>query len=173
LTSAPKYYWDACIWIDLITQSDPARFNRCLYVTEEAEGGRVEIWTSAFTLAEVYKKKCSGESSGIPAAKDKDFENYIEQEFVTKVQVDVDVGLLARRLLRQFPTIKKPQDAIHVATCLLNNLDELHTFDGSDLLALDGKIPRQDQRYLRICLPPERPVDPQISLFTDDKDADE
>lgn len=164
--SVPKYYWDACAWIDLITQADPDRFDRCLHVTEEAEAGRCEIWTSAFTLAEVYKKKCAAGAGGIPADKDKDFENYIEQEFVTKVQVDVDVGLLARRLLRQYPTIKKPQDAIHVATCLLNNLDELHTFDGSDLLALDGQIPRQDRHNLKICLPPKRPKNPQSELFS-------
>lgn len=170
--SVPKYYWDACAWIDLITQTDSDRFDSCLYVTEEAEAKRVEIWTSAFTLAEVYKKKCSGEASGIPRDKDKDFENYIEQEFVTKVQVDVDVGLLARRLLRQYPTIKKPQDAIHVATCLLNNLDELHTFDGNDLLALDGKIPREDHQFLRICTPPKRPQSPQLGMFDEQPTKD-
>jgi predicted nucleic acid-binding protein len=164
LGSVPKYYWDACAWIDLITQADPDRFDRCLYVTEEAEAGRCEIWTSAFTLAEVYKKKCSDGIGGLPQDKDKNFENYVEQEFVTKVQVDVDVGLLARRLLRQYPTIKKPQDAIHVATCLLNNLDELHTFDGSDLLTLDGQIPRRDRQNLRICIPPKRPEDPQKAM---------
>ena len=66
---------------------------------------------------------------------DKYFEDLIEQEFIQKVSVDVDVGKVARRLLRRFPAIGKPQDAIHVATCLLNNLDQLHTFDRDDLLA--------------------------------------
>ena len=151
----------------MITQSDPERFDQCLYVIEEAEAGRVELWTSAFTLAEVYKKKCP-EVGGIPQDKDRDFENYIEQEFITKVQVDVEVATLARRLLRQFPTIKKPQDATHIASCLLNNLDELHTFDGSDLLALDGVIPRADHGLLRICTPPKRPINPQGDMFKDD-----
>ena len=163
--NGPKYYWDACAWIDLITGADPDRFDRCLFVIEEAEARRVDLWTSAFTLAEVYKKKCSGEASGIPKDKDRDFEDYIEKEFITKVQVDVDVGLLARRLLRQYPTIRKPQDAIHIATCLLNNLDELHTFDGSDLLALNGVIPKQDRTNLVICVPPKRPLNPQGNMF--------
>ena len=167
--SVLRYYWDACAWIDLITQADQDRFDRCLFVTEEAEAGRCEIWTSAFTLAEVYKKKCAGGDGGLPQDKDKDFENYIEQEFITKVQVDVDVGLLARRLLRQYPTIKKPQDAIHVATCLLNNLDELHTFDGSNLLGLDGQIPRQDHRNLKICVPPKRQEKDQSDWINDVK----
>ena len=166
--NVPKYYWDACAWIDLITQADPDRFDRCLFVIEEAEAKRVELWTSAFTLAEVYKKKCSTETSGIPPDKDRDFENYIEKEFITKVQVDVDVGFLARHLLRQYPSIRKPQDAIHVATCLLNNLDELHTFDGNDLLALTGVIPKQDRTLLVICVPSKRPLKPQGIMFADD-----
>lgn len=161
----PRYYWDACIWIDLISQDNSDRFDRCLYVTELAEARKAEIWTSAFTLAEVFKKRCIGEYVGLPENKDRDFENYIEQEFITKVQVDVETGILARRLLRKFPKIKKPQDAIHVATCLLNNLDELHTFDGSDLLDFDGKFPRQDRKMLCICPPPARPANPQTELF--------
>lgn len=169
LISILRYYWDACIWIDLITQDNPERFDRCLYAIELAENRKVEIWTSAFTLAEVFKKKCSGDIIGLPESKDRDFENYIEQEFITKVQVDVDVGLLARRLLRQFPKIRKPQDAIHVATCLLNNVDELHTFDGSDLLILDNEIPRVDNKKLRICPPPLRPINTQPDMFDDDK----
>lgn len=148
-------------------QADQDRFDRCLYVTELAEDKKVEIWTSAFTLAEVFKKKCGDEVAGVTQKNDKDFENYIEQEFITKVQVDVEVGTLARRLLRQFPKIKKPQDAIHIATCLLNNVDELHTFDSTDLLGLSDQIPRQDHKMLKICAPPPRPVNPQTELDLD------
>jgi hypothetical protein len=70
------------------------------------------------------------------------------------------VGTVARRLLRKFPQIKKPQDAIHVATAVLNNVDELHTFDGSDLLPLDGQIPMQNGQKLKICHPPRPPEVP-------------
>ena len=54
----PKYYWDACIWIELITQANAERVERCRHVVELAKGGKAELWTSAFTLAEVYRKKC-------------------------------------------------------------------------------------------------------------------
>ena len=169
LSSTPKYYWDACIWIELITQSNPDRLDRCKYVIEQAENNAVELWTSTFTLAEVWKRICEGERASIAEEKDKAFEDYIEKEFIRKVQVDVDVGKLARRLLRKFPGLGKPQDAVHVASCLLNNVDEMHTFDNSDLIKFDGKFPRRDQIKLKICPPPARPDDGQPELFNNQK----
>ena len=167
LVDVPKYYWDACIWIELITQADKNRVERCRYVIDLAKKGKAELWTSAFTLAEVWKKKCDADNVGIQEAQDRAFENFIESEFVKKINVDVDVGNMARRLLRRHPTIGKPQDAIHVASCLLSNLDELHTFDGRDLLKFDGLLPRRDKVKLKICEPPA-PKEPD--MFPDDDD---
>ncbi|MBK8441165.1 MAG: PIN domain-containing protein [Rhodobacter sp.] len=110
-----------------------------------AQRGECEIWTSAFTLAEVYKRKCDGVVVGLEEAYDEKFEDLIESEFVKKVSVDMDVGTVARRLLRKYPRIGKPQDAVHVASCLLENVDEFHTFDRDDLLALDGQRRRQTE----------------------------
>lgn len=170
MADIPKYYWDACIWIELINQGDQERVSCCEYVIELAEAGKVEIWTSAFTLAEVYKKRCPEENRGIQESKDRDFENYIEKEFIKKVSVDVDVGTVARRLLREYPGLGKPQDAIHVASCLLYNIDELHTFDDDDLTQFDGKLSRWDKLKLRICPPPKRPEDPQAEMFDEGDD---
>ncbi len=78
-----------------------------------------------------------------------------------KINVDVDVGNLARRLLRKYPGLGKPQDAIHGAGCLLANLDKLHTFDGRDLLKFDGVLPRRDRLKLKICMPPA-PLEPEM-----------
>ncbi len=161
LPEIPRYYWDACLWIELITQSHPDRVKRLRYVLDLAEGRKAEIWTSAFTLAEVWKRKCDGEQVGISEDQDRTFEDFIEKEMIVKVQVDTDVGTLARRLLRKFPGLGKPQDAIHVASCLLSNVDELHTFDGSDLLRFNGQFPRVDKKKLTICEPPLPPEDPQ------------
>lgn len=157
LADKPKYYWDACAWIALI-QQEAGRFDALSYVIDEAKNGNVEIWTSNFTLAEVYKRPCDGEKKGLSVAEDVPFEDYILQNFITRVQVDFDVGTLARRLLRLYPAISKPQDGIHLATALLNNIDELHTYDRQDLLDLSGIIERKDGSKLKICHPPARPV---------------
>ena len=156
MSDVPRYYWDACAWIGLI-QQESGRFDSLSFVIEEAKAGRVEIWTSNFTLAEVFKRPCDGENKGLATAEDVSFEDYVLQDFVTRAQVDLDVGTFARRLLRAYPEIKKPQDAIHLATALLNNIDELHTYDRNDLLDLSEKIERKDGTKLKICHPPKPP----------------
>lgn len=172
-SSKPKYYWDACIWITLISDRRSERGQACEYILEQAKAGGCEIWTSSFCLAEVVKRKCDGETARLAEENDIGFEDLIEQEFVHKVSVDVDVGKVARRLLRRFPGIGKPQDAIHVATCLLNNVDELHTYDRDDLLGLSGKLDRLDKRKLTICPPPDRPENPEPGMFDDEEVSQE
>lgn len=156
-----KIYWDSCVWISLIN-NEAGKARLCRGVIEEAEKGKVQLWTSSLTLAEVFKKKCDGKTLSIEEAHDADFETFIEQEFLVEVQLDHDVGVLARRLLRKHPELKKPADAIHLASAVLNNIDELQTFDGENLLSLNGKVERRDGRPLVIRNPPE-PA--QISLF--------
>ena len=66
--------------------------------------------------------------------------------------------ILARRLLREHIPLKKPPDAIHLATAVINNLDEFHTFDGVNLTPLSGLVNRADGVGLVICFPPENPA---------------
>ncbi|WP_245295659.1 type II toxin-antitoxin system VapC family toxin [Rhizobium rhizosphaerae] len=160
----PRYYWDACMWLALI-KKEPGRFDACKYVIERAQRGEVEVWTSTFTMAEVYKRKCADIWTGLPDADDDAFADYIEQDFVIRVALDVAVGTTARNLLRLHPAIGKPQDAIHLATALIENVDELHTFDQRDLLGLSGKIQRLDGVKLKICHPPEPPDPDKGTLF--------
>ncbi len=133
---------------------------------------KVETWTSAFTLAEVWKRKCDGVQVGLAEKDDQRFENFIEKETITKVQAGNDVGTLARKLLRKFPGLGKPQDAIHVASCLLSNIDELHTFDIGNLLRFDGRFPRMDKKKLAICEPPKPPKNPQSEMELNDGKQD-
>jgi predicted nucleic acid-binding protein len=164
LATKPRYYWDACSWIGLINQ-EAGRIDSLRYVNELAQKGDVEIWTSTFTLAEVFKKKCADGAGGLPPESDKAFEDYLEQDHVRQVQVDSMVGTVARRLLRKYPKIKKPQDAIHLATAILNNVDEFHTYDGENLLPLDGQIDLENGGKLKICHPPVPPDPNKGSLF--------
>ena len=131
-----------------------------------AENGRAEIWTSTLTLAEVFKRKCEDTNASLPQSRDREFEDYIEKDFIKKVGVDVEVATLARRLLRTFSELKKPSDAVHLASCLLHNLDELHTFDETNLIKLDGRIKRKDRLTLAIKPPPDSDEDRQLEIPT-------
>lgn len=157
-----KIYWDSCVWIGLIN-SEPDKIDVCNWVMETARNKEATIWTSSLTLAEVFKKKCGPSTVGIDPSRDSDFESYIEQNHLFEVQVDHEIGVIARRLLRAHPELKKPMDAIHLATAVVHNLDEFHTFDAANLLALNGKVMRADGKPLHI-LTPQLPTGYQPSI---------
>ncbi len=154
-------YWDACSWLGLINQ-EADKYPGCKYTIDEAEQRRVEIWTSAFTLAEVFKRKCAGTMNALDVSKDQVFEDFLLRDFIVLVEVDRDIGTLARALLRRF-SIKQPQDAIHIATAVWHNLDELHSFD-EKIISLNDSIPKRDETMLLIKKPDIMP--PPGPLFT-------
>jgi predicted nucleic acid-binding protein len=85
---------------------------------------------------------------------------------VIYVAITREIGIYARRLLRRIDGLKKPQDAIHLASAAVYNVDELHTFDTVHLIPLDKIIDRKDGKKLRICLPSNPPIGP---LFDEEK----
>lgn len=113
--------------------------------------------------------KCGGVAKTTDAAGDARLDAFLSQSFITHVQVDHDIGLEARRLLRD-PVLglKKPNDAIHLASALWWNLDTLHTYDGTDLIGLSGKVATRSGAMITICPPPMRPpkaLSPQGELL--------
>jgi predicted nucleic acid-binding protein len=124
----------------------------CQSILDAAIRGEVQIWTSSLTLAEVYKFKCDGPKS-LAIEYDQIFESYIASDFVTEVQVDHEIAVLSRRLCRQHLPLRKPNDGIHLASAIVNNLDEFHTFDFGDLLVLNGSISRANGSLLKMCKP--------------------
>ena len=160
-----RVYWDSCTFLGLINQ-EPGKVNECAAVWKEAEHGNVLIYTSFFTFAEVFKIKCEGSAKPLAEAQDKTIEQLLRQKWIKPMVVDERIGIAARRLMRFHPECKKPSDGIHLATALALNVDEMHTFDGSDLLGLDGKINRADGKPLKIC-PPSSATTAQGALLGD------
>ncbi len=154
-----RVYWDACTFLGLINK-ELDKHAACLAVWEEAKARKTLIQTSFFTYAEVFKARCEEKAKPMTEAGDKDIEAVLQQPFIEGVLVDEGIGISARRLMRQHEVCKKPSDGIHLATALRLNVDEMHTYDGSDLLALNGKILSANGRYLTICIPTPMPPPP-------------
>jgi hypothetical protein len=120
----------------------------------QARRGLVEIWTSTIAIVEVNRlasemnvpRPVSGE--GLPVIDDLLF-----QPFVNPVSMDTLVARLARQLLRETVGLTKRPDAMHLASAIHWNIPLFHTYDGSDLLHLDGKIQCRDGTSMEICLP--------------------
>jgi predicted nucleic acid-binding protein len=168
LARIPTVYWDACVWIGLINQ-EADKFAKIKGVLDRARAGELQIVTSTFTIAEVVKRKCGPEKVGVGEDEDDPFTELLKQDFVILVNADWDACTRARGLYREFcdQGLKKPQDALHLATAVVENVDEMHTFDGDDLLKLAGKVKRADGMTLTICHPPD-PSPKEANLFEDE-----
>lgn len=154
-----RVYWDACTFLGLLNQ-ESGRTNDCTAVWKEAEKGETWIYTSFFGFAEIFKVKCERKAKPLTDEYDKKIEQLLRQKWIRPVVVDEKISFAARQLLRGHEECKKPSDGIHLATALALNVDEMHTFDKSDLLKLDGKILRADNEPLTICAPRLRPRPP-------------
>jgi predicted nucleic acid-binding protein len=153
MAASPKRIcWDACAWIAYIQKEKidvsgvlEDRHSLCRSVLRLAERRRYEIAVSGFCLVEVCK------NHEVKFADDDKIAAFFENDYILLVPVDKVVGTKARTLMQKTPGLKPP-DAVHLATALLTNSDEMHTFDGK-LLGLTGKLPRADGTALRICKP--------------------
>jgi predicted nucleic acid-binding protein len=172
LAEPRKIYWDACVWIALIS-GESGRVERCESIVHLAQAGDFQIWTSSLTLAEVFKHRVGPHGAALAADKDDAFEAFLLQDFVFEAQVDHAVGVYAKKLLRQYAPLKKPADAVHLATALMNNLNEFHTFDGANLIPLSEKVFRADGAPLLIREPPPPIIGKQLDFLATPPPNDE
>jgi len=154
MAASPKRAcWDACSWIALIQKEKievngvtEDRYTMCRSVINAASKGGIEVIISGLCYAEVCK------NPGVKAEGEDKISAFFEHDYILPVAVDKYVGETARRLLLQKYPGLKPQDSVHLATAIIANADELHTFD-KKLLDLDGQIARADGVKLKICKP--------------------
>ena len=126
-SSDHRRYWDSCNWISLIAEDEVERADICERILKDAAGGNGTIITSAFTLAEVIKKK------GEPVLSESDeliIIRFFEQRYLVVHDVTRAVAGQARGLSRRYGL--KPPDAVHLATALLANADFFETWNIND-----------------------------------------
>jgi len=120
------------------------RYPLCRSVIDAAVKGDVEIVVSGLCLVEVNKPSKDIQRNQIV--------DYFENDYILIVPLDKAVAVRARDLMFAETPALKPPDASHLATALVSNADEFHTFD-KDLLDLDGRLTKLDGTVLKICKP--------------------
>lgn len=158
-----RIYWDACTFLGLLNQ-EKGKIGPCTAVWRECEKGSTLIYTSFLAFVEVYRAKCEGSVKPLVEADDMKVVQLLQQKWIIPAVLDERTALAAKVLMRTHGECKKPTDAIHLATALALNVEEMHTFDHSDLLKLDGRVLRGDKQPLTICLPREIPPPPSETL---------
>ena len=138
-----RIYWDSCCFLGLIN-SEANKHASCEAVWKEVVAGRTELHTSMLTRVEVFKAKCEGPAKPLSDELDGRVEGFMAQQLVNYAVLDERTAIFAKTLMRGHPTCKKPTDAIHLATAFYLNVDVMHTYDGSDLIGLSGKLRLQN-----------------------------
>lgn len=157
MSKPTRIYWDACAWIAYIARETAIplkrggtenRFAMCEGVLRGARDGKFEIVTSAFTLAEVCRSPqvSSSPVDNLPA--------FFERSYVLVVPVDLSIGRHAQTMQASGLISLKPPDAVHLASALRAEVDQINSFDRK-ILDLDGKIPSRGGAPLQICKPGE------------------
>jgi predicted nucleic acid-binding protein len=131
-----RFYWDSCTFISRI-QGDPDRIAQLEYITDEAAERRMQIVTSTLAVAEVcyIRRKCSPEELKRDVT---EIARFFDNDYIHLVQVSRRIATEAAQIARLYNV--KPADAIHLATAIESGCQEVHTYDGSKLLKLDGKV---------------------------------
>jgi predicted nucleic acid-binding protein len=114
--------------------SEPGRIEVCNAIIEAAKRNEITLYTSYITMCEWAKIK--GEYAS--EAEDQIVE-FLRNPYIHLVVIDLAVSRITRDLVRRYKL--DVRDAIHLATAIKMKVDVLHTYDGDDLLALNGKIP--------------------------------
>lgn len=155
MANPQRIYWDACTWIAYIAKETAVplkggetenRFAMCEAVLKGARDGKYEIVSSCFTLAEVCK---SGEVKNSPVD---NLPAFFEHSYILTIPVDLALGRHAQSMQASGLVALKPPDAVHLASALRAQVDQINTFD-AEILKLDGTIPGRDGRPLKIIKP--------------------
>ena len=142
------------------TFTDP-RYDMCRETLKAATDRKIEIVTSAFTLAEVCKRKQD------PAAPAINLPAFFDQPYILLVPVDKAIGARAQNLQLAGLYGIKPADAVHLASALVHSVPVLHSFD-QDLLDLSNRLTLDNGNQLRICKPTEeKPLLPLLEAIRD------
>jgi predicted nucleic acid-binding protein len=158
---AERVYWDSCCWLGVLNE-EPDKVDSARWIIACAERGEIEIWTSTITLAEVYKVRQSGDTD---LDADKRLDDFLSQPYIVHVQVDQDVAMEARKLLRaNLPGLRKPYDAVHLACAAWYDIETFHTFDREDLLRLTRLVRCRNGKPMVISKPPP-PPEPELPLI--------
>lgn len=154
-----RYYWDSCIflaWLRNENRKEGEMAGIKDYV-RRLQNREIRVMTSAITYAEVTASK-------LPVGVDQQFLDLMRSTKVDVIGADIRVTKMARDLRDYYSsqperfnskTLCAP-DAIHLASAIIYQASEFHTFDGSNkggtlgLLRLDGDV---GGHKLSVCKP--------------------
>ncbi len=132
-----RYYCDSGVFCAYLSKED-GRWKEVRDILEEALAGRVELFTSTFSLVEVLKVKGH---SPLDQKTEEKIESFFQYPFIKFVEPTRSICEGAR--VHVWKDGMKPKDALHLASALFLSriiaLDGLFSYD-NDFTRLNGKV---------------------------------
>jgi predicted nucleic acid-binding protein len=150
-----RAYFDSCLFIELLQQSNAERFDACEDLRIKAQRNELVIVTSTLALVEVQKLP---ETGTLPEEQSKKILDFFANPYIVVRPVDRHTAETAHQLTRTNGLACN--DAIHVATALIAKAQVLYTYD-----VKKGKRKGLLAHHLKLGNPPLRiEVPPKPSL---------
>ena len=125
--SIPRLYWDTSVFICFLSEEEEDRREKCEDVLRAGRDGKIEIVTSMFTLVEVIRPKAIKHPHPLTDDQVANLRGMFRWPWLKKIQVHEQLALDASDLARAHGL--KPADALHAATAIAENCDELQRWD--------------------------------------------
>jgi len=122
-----KPYVDSSVFIAWLKGESASNINRKEifdHILTLAKGKAFKIYTSAFTLVEVHKRR---RGPCLSTEEDEKILGFFEHEYIYLVDLDRGIAEHANRLCREYGL--GPADAVHLASALRAGCDILLTWD--------------------------------------------
>lgn len=128
----PRYYWDADVLLSIIN-ANPDRMPVLNAILDDAQNGKIEIYTSMLSIVEVAWAMSEKDTKALDPEINEKIDNLWRPPSPIKL-VDIYPLLVyeARELMRQsipYGWSLTPIDAIHLASGRRMDISEFHTYD--------------------------------------------
>ncbi|CCI18337.1 conserved hypothetical protein [Microcystis aeruginosa PCC 9807] len=135
--SIKKHYCDSGIFISFFNE-EPQYYEQCKNILLAAEQGYIELYTSAFSMAEVvYIKSKKAKRDLSDLEQENIINNLFSNEWIKLVGFERETSEINRYLIRSYKL--QPFDALHLATAIRMKLDYFDTVDQK----LIDKVPQE------------------------------
>lgn len=128
----PRYYWDTCVFLSAIERV-PDRVAVIEKLLDDADEGRVEIFTSTVSITEIAFAKYEKHQRALDGdLADKISQLWLPTSPIKLIEFHELIAFAARDLVRLAMPNEwnlKPMDAIHLATAQRVGVDAFHTYD--------------------------------------------